>query len=1042
LSLEPSFFVLRSPLLPFEEFLAWGEGLEAPASLEDGESLKQALARDRDRLRHYLREVFSRPEAREALLVASPDLVEAFGLWERDPESARGQGVERALSRYLARMAGRPTPFGLFAGVSVGVVGERTRLEIEGRGKYRRSSRLDLGYLFALTEGLRADPDVQQALTYRPNATLYSVGGRLRYIESLLDEKEVRHELVAVSATDELQATLARAEAGATVGDLAAALASNDVSAPAAEAYVRELIANDLLVPDLGFAVTGPEPLVALIEELREYPPTRPVADRLDEARRGLHALDEDGVGADGARYRAITETLDPLAVDESRIFQVDLFKPAPSATLGTKVIDELLRGAETLRRLAAEGGETELDRFREAFRARYELREVPLLEALDPDIGLGFPPVRHEAGAHGAPLLADVPFPAPKDSVPWGPREDLLVRKLVEATDRHAHEVVLEPGDLEDLAEDRPPLPDAFAVSAVLAAASQETLDRGDFRLLIESAAGPSGARLLGRFCHGDPQLRGFVEEHLRAEEALEPDAIFAEIVHLPEGRAGNVLCRPVLRDYEITYLGRSGAPAERRIPADDLLVSVRDDKVILRSERLDRRVIPRLTNAHNLASFGTPVYRFLAFLQHQGVRAGVKWSWKPLEQARFLPRVRLGRLVLSLAQWNLVHREIAGFARLRGTALYREVQTWRGERRVPRLVALREGDELLPVDLDNVLSVESFVQLVKSREEASLVELFPGPDELCAEGPEGRFMHELVVPFVRVPDEAETLKAAPRTAATTARVRRRFPPGSDWLSAALYLGPVVTDEVLRESIGPLARELVGSGAAERWFFVRFSDPDWHLRVRFHGEPETLRSEVQPALEQAAGRAWRLRFDTYEREIERYGGPEGIAHAEQLFHVDSEAVLEALEGIGRGDEERRWRLALLGIDTLLADLGLDLEAKESLAQRRRDAFHREFRADARTKSQIGERFRREREALESLLRDPANEAFARRSERLRPLVAELRTARLSISVEELAASFVHVHLNRILRSAHREQELVLWDFLARLYRSRLARDG
>ena len=40
-----------------------------------------------------------------------------------------------------------------------------------------------------------------------------------------------------------------------------------------------------------------------------------------------------------------------------------------------------------------------------------------------------------------------------------------------------------------------------------------------------------------------------------------------------------------------------------------------------------------------------------------------------------------------------------------------------------------------------------------------------------------------------------------------------------------------------------------------------------------------------------------------------------------------------------------------------------------------------------------------------------------------------------------VAASLVHMHTNRMLRSAARAQELVLYDFLHRLYTSRQARE-
>ncbi len=245
--------------------------------------------------------------------------------------------------------------------------------------------------------------------------------------------------------------------------------------------------------------------------------------------------------------------------------------------------------------------------------------------------------------------LLDGLTFPKSEDStVPWGRRETLLLRKLGHALSHSDREIVLEPCDLDEMAEKDPlPLPDAFAVMAAVAAVSEEHLARGQFQVRLDGAAGPSGARLLGRFCHADPELHHWVQQHLRAEEALEPDAIFAEIVHLAEGRLGNVLARPVLREYEIPYLGTAGVPSDRQIAVTDLLVSVQGDRIVLRSARLGLCVIPRLTSAHNF-EMSQGVYSFLGALQAQGTAGSLAWYWGPLRDAPFLPRVVSGRLVL----------------------------------------------------------------------------------------------------------------------------------------------------------------------------------------------------------------------------------------------------------------------------------------------------------------------------------------------------------------------------------------------------------
>jgi thiopeptide-type bacteriocin biosynthesis protein len=1063
------FFAVRTPLLPFDELLAWGDGLEAAAAGDDPARLEAAVAADRARLRQRLQAVFTRPEVREALFVASSDLEGRFDLWLRQPESEPGQKIERALVRYFARMAGRATPFGLFAGCSVGTLGDGTSLALAERARYRRHTRLDMDYLVTLTDALARAPDLRPALEFGVNSSLYPARGRLHYCEVRRNGKGWTHHQVALETTDYLEATLARAREGASPEALAAALVEKDPGASVEEArdYVGELIDNQVLVSELGPAVTGPEPVPDLAARLRERAAT-PAFDRLERVRQELEALDAGGLGADPSRYRHIARLLEALPgeVQLGRLFQVDMVKPVVSASVGPAVLDEIRRGVALLHRLARRPREDRLARFREAFVSRYEGREVPLVEALDEDTGIGLDTLTG-AAAEASSLLDGLTLPeAGEEKARWGRREALLLRKLGEALAGGAGEVVLTPRDVDEMAEpDPPPLPDAFAVLAAVAAGSEAALAGGDFRVLLAGGAGPSGARLLGRFCHADPDLHRRVQEHLRAEEALQPDAVFAEVVHLPEGRLGNVLARPVLRTYEIPYLGRAGVPAGRQIPVTDLHVSVAGGRFLLRSARLGRRVIPRLTSAHNFhTSHG--LYRFLCALQTEGTAGDLGWDWGPLGDAPFLPRVVSGRLVLSRASWGVSQDELTPLAQARGAARFRAVQAWRDGRRLPRWVALADADNELPIDLDNALAVDTLVELVKGRERAALVELFPGPDQLWARSPEGRFVHELVVPFVRCavatggPPVAGLARRQAGRPSPRAAEPRSFPPGSAWLYAKLYTGPATADQVVRDVVRPVTAAALASGAADRWFFVRYGNPDWHLRLRVHGRPARLHGEVLPALQAAAaplledGRLWRVQLDTYEREVERYGGPDGVALAEQLFHADSEAALALAALLAedpRGD--LRWRLAFAGMDRLLTDLGLDPDARRTVVRQAREAFAAEFRAGAEVKHQLGARFRMERPGLEALIGptpgDDARlasglEVLRRRSEELAPVTAGLRACaragRLSVPVSELARSYLHLHANRLLRSAHRAQELVLYDFLSRLYESQAGR--
>ena len=184
--------------------------LLAPMAL-DTPGLDEAVAADRIQLRRRLEDIVTTPEFRDALFVASPSLAAAVDPWRKEPDSDRGRATERSLVSYLLRAAARPTPFGLFAGCTTGIVGERTRLRLEGLARYRRRTRLDMDYLWALADAVERDPRLRGELDYRPNSSLYQVGDRLLFAEELRGQAGISYRLVAVDTTPYLTQTLTRA---------------------------------------------------------------------------------------------------------------------------------------------------------------------------------------------------------------------------------------------------------------------------------------------------------------------------------------------------------------------------------------------------------------------------------------------------------------------------------------------------------------------------------------------------------------------------------------------------------------------------------------------------------------------------------------------------------------------------------------------------------------------------------------------------------------------------------------------------------------
>ena len=237
------------------------------------------------------------------------------------------------------------------------------------------------------------------------------------------------------------------------------------------------------------------------------------------------------------------------------------------------------------------------------------------------------------------------------------------------------------------------------------------DAIAKSDFQVLEPSLIGPSGARLLGRLCRGDEELEEHVREYLAREEALEPDAIFAELSIAPETEVGlNITQRPVLREWEIEYGGGSGAPADRRIEPSDLAVSVENGQVVLRSLALARRVIPCCTTAMNPMWVSLPAARFLLLIagQHSpadsaGAGAHSRTRSAPPRHARPddprpAPLECDGSRVCRRRAWR-GRRWIPAAS---GLALGRGL---------PRVIGFDHPRSRLTVDFGNVLSVEAFL-------------------------------------------------------------------------------------------------------------------------------------------------------------------------------------------------------------------------------------------------------------------------------------------------------------------------------------------
>jgi len=1029
-------FVLRAAGLPVETLVTLADGLCASANADsDDKTLAAAIDRDRQLLGERLREMAQSPSLASALELASADLVAAL---ERAGESAMVGRVERSLARYVLRAAGRATPFGLFSGCAHGVVDDGSTLEVTHT---QATYRLDVERTEALVRALASEDDVRAQLSWRPHPALERLpGGRCaipRVRNADANRSSSDYQRVVMRTGRAFWAVVERARSGsATLTDLADAISDMAGSAERAQRFVEELASLGLLRHELETPVTGVESLTWLLERLGQLAPAASaVRTALVTQAESLRAMSQ-GPSPDPKQLRELSRNLAALGagdVPPARCVRADLHLRSSGLRIGSSVVDELERAAAIAAAIARHPSSTALSSLARRFAERFEGRAVPLLEAFDEELGVGW-------SALEEPSLA---VAGPDDA-----RERWIVNRALEAISRN-EPLELSAAEVSAVSgAEIPALPALTAAIVKLVAPSAQALNSGEFELLLMQWGVPP-VGLLGRFCHTDPEIEALVRELLAHEEAQDPDAVFAEIASRPPGRLGNVVDRPLLRGWEIDYCGPSGAAPERQLPLDDLLVMARRGRLILWSSRLGRRVEPRMSNALSLGRRRPPLLRFLALLEQRQVDPQ-SWTWPAaLERCAHLPRVRTGRSILAVERWCVADVELARWSRAGGASRLRAVWLWRDRERVPRWVRAGIGDQLALIDLDNVLAVDLLVAELARDPRHLVEEAWPVPGASAVRGRGGTLEHELLIPFLSLAPANTSPLGAP---ATTTTVVRRFPPGSQWLYVKLYGASAVLERLLAHRLAPVCERLVADGAIDRWFALRMEDPDEHLRIRLHGDPRRLLEEALSELQDATaslqedGRIWRVALDTYEREVERYGGDDGVEAAEEFFWHDSCLLAAMLDE--KPDAEQRFWVAVAGSMHLLATLRDDRERAAVMGAAR--AALREALGVATSLARLhADTTRRDlplvrsRAHSEDMARATAA-AFERWRQRVDiPLarIAKLQaTGKLTAPPDAVVTSFVHLHCHRMLSEDGRRTELRLQDLLAQHYGSAAAR--
>jgi class I lanthipeptide synthase len=835
---------------------------------------------------------WSRPDA-EAIGQASPALAGRVAAIRSDFGS-RSKDVRRATlatARYLLRAAGRPTPFGLFAGVAP-VTFDRAPMIRWGIG-HRPVIRADTQWLATVTSHLEGIPELLERLDVILTNLAVQRG---RWLEAPSGPDRVR-----LARADALDAVRRLAMSPIRFGTLADRLADVVGGEPAAaRVMLADLVRLGVLLTCLRAPFTITDPLGHLIGQLHgvggnDLPEVAAVLGELGGIREQIEHHNQyvlADVTAASARA-AIICAMRQVSIAERSPLAVDLRLDCEMRLPG-HVAAQAERAASALLLLSREpDGSPGWRAYHRAFADRYGLGTlVPVSEVVHPDAGLGYPPT------YPGSVLPD-PGEQPSE------RDQRLLTLAWQALCQGADEIVITDEMLRDLAGEVPgsgSVPPHVEMAARIHAPSTQALADGDYTLRV------SPARAVGvmtsRFTL--TATGSGLEDVYRALPVATEGALAAQMSF---GAASpyveNIVRVPaylpcVLSLGEHRAVDRDRNDGVTVIGPDDLAITATARRLHLVSISRREVVEPLVFHALELGKQPPPLARFLARLTRGFSHGWTAFDWGPCaETLPYLPQVRYGRTILSERRWRLAGGDLP----VRATDRHWQdaIDTWRQRWRCPPAVELHDEGRALRLDLDQPLHTAILRSHLTRNAHAVLAEAPVEPDF----GWIGGHAHEIVIPLVTTrPAAPAPLTGFLPVISNSDAGQMPGAPDTRWLYARLHSHAERHDEIIATHVPALASDM---GDGQIWF-VRYRSPEQtdHLRIRIRlpdpGRYGAYAAAVGGWAQRLCrdGLASQLVLDTYAPEVGRYGTGQAMDAAEAVFVADSNLVSAGLRYMRR----------------------------------------------------------------------------------------------------------------------------------------------
>ena len=965
----------------------------------------------------------------DSLLVANKNFVENLMLHNPKMELY----YNRTMLQYLIRMSTRTTPFGMFASVGICNFSNTFKLSFKNTTIFR--ARADIGWISKLVHKIETDHKLPNIIYLMLNPLHLEFAERVFILDSLPFSPTDKNIRKSIKKTEPIN-TIIKCFGNNTItfANLSSKLLYKYKDKKKVNALIYQLIKESFIITEMRPPLTNLNPLKYLYTKVKKGD----IRNEIYSINKRIDILNELQYKNFLVNYREIIRSVDKIIKKpQTNYVRVENALLDPGIQLPKSIAWDTAELAELMLSLTTfPKGYNRIKRYKEKFIEKYGYKKrVNIVELLDDDLGLGSPYKDDETKRVDSPINIK-------------PITNKILFKLISnSLKEHSMVVRLNDSDIDRIRTWIPnntSAPLSMNININICVKNSKSSNSKEYQIVMSSTGGNREAlRSISRVADvmGSPAYK-LVGDIIKKEHKASKGYILTEVFAYPiHKEISDLEIHKPFYKYAIYLDQISNTQRTKQINLSDIYIGVGSDKFYIYSNELKSMLKIQNTTLMN-EEMASEVMRFLIDISNNDQQPSLNhFNWGTARYMPFLPRLEYKKFILSLARWSISKDMNPELCDSNEKNFKSFLNKWRKSWMVPRFVYINEdyGSRFV-IDLKSENHTEilySKIKKLKSKDSLLIIEAFPYESGIRLRNNNKSYLAEFIIPLVK---SHSPIKPVNKSMSINEKITNSFVKPTDWIFLKLYMKEDSEDEFIIQKISKIINLATKDIDILKWFFIRYADPNSHIRLRFKVKSKLGIKHILPILYQwlayQVNRQQILRFsiDTYEREVERYGGKQGIESAERFFNQDSKIVINLLYNAKLMNYKDKIPICALSIDHMLDKMGMKIKD--------RILFYRNLTSNINyaTTNRFTERLNIllapihpiGKNVLQDIIKNSFNPSISKSisdiGKKLKYLHAQNK---LTVNLNDIIGSYLHMHCNRIL-SLKRENELETYILLKR----------